>query len=127
MEKTLKRTIVLTGVLAAVLSLALGFGLNKVLGAPAAETPPAGEGGKATTVAKREPIETVAFALGAALTTGVACVAAGMAVGKVGAAALGAVSERPELLGRTLIFVGLAEGIAIYGLIVAILLMGYLR
>jgi V/A-type H+-transporting ATPase subunit K len=78
-------------------------------------------------VAKRDPIETAAFALGAAIVTGIACVAAGVAVGRVGAAALGAVSERPELLGRTLIFVGLAEGIAIYGLIVAIMLMGYLK
>ncbi len=125
MEKKLRRTIVFTGVLAAVLALALGFGLNQVLGA-GAEKPAAGEGEKAQVV-KREPMETVAIAFGAALTTAVACVAAAMAVGKVGAAALGAVSERPEILGRTLIFVGLAEGIAIYGLIVAILLMGYLR
>ncbi len=124
MEKTLKRTIVATGVLVALVSLALGFGLNKVLGA-AAEVP-AGEEGKRAAEVKREPIETVALVLGAALTTAVACVAAGVAVGKVGAAALGAVSERPELLGRTLIFVGLAEGIAIYGLIVSILLVRYL-
>lgn len=125
MEKTLRRTIVVMGVLVAVVSLAAGFGLNAALGAGAAE--PTDKEGQKAPVVKREPIETVAFALGAALTTGLACIAAGMAVGKVGAAALGAVSERPEILGRTLIFVGLAEGIAIYGLIVAILLMGYLR
>ena len=125
MEKTLRRTIVLTGVMVALVSVGLGYGLNAALGAGAAE--PADKEGQKASVAKREPIETVTLVAGAAITTCVACVAAGMAVGKVGAAALGAVSERPEILGRTLIFVGLAEGIAIYGLIVAILLMGYLR
>jgi V/A-type H+-transporting ATPase subunit K len=53
----------------------------------------------------------------------VACVAAGYAVAQVGAAAIGVLSEKPELMGRVLIFVGLAEGIAIYGLIIAIMLM----
>ena len=124
MEKRLHRTIVLTGLLVAVVSLGLGFGLSRAL---AAGSEPEPKGAAKESVTKRDPIETVAFALGAAIVTGVACVAAGLAVGKVGAAALGAVSERPELLGRTLIFVGLAEGIAIYGLIIAILLMGYLR
>ena len=45
------------------------------------------------------------------------------AVAIVGSAAVGALAEKPELLGRLLIFVGLAEGIAIYGLIVAILIL----
>ena len=49
---------------------------------------------------------------------------AGYAVAHVGAAALGAASEKPEIMGRALIFVGLAEGIAIYGLVVAIMLLG---
>ena len=48
------------------------------------------------------------------------------AVGHVGAAALGAMGERPEISGRALIFLGLAEGIAIYGLIVAIMILGRL-
>jgi len=55
----------------------------------------------------------------AAICTGLGCVGAGIAVAYVGAAALGLVGERPELLGRALIFVGLAEGIAIYGLLMA--------
>ena len=45
-------------------------------------------------------------------------------MGIAGAAAIGAVAEKPELLGRTLIFVGLAEGIAIYGLIIAFMVLG---
>lgn len=59
-----------------------------------------------------------------ALCVGFSSLAAGWAVSTVGAAAMGAISEKPELAGRALIFVGLAEGIAIYGLIVAIMLLG---
>lgn len=64
--------------------------------------------------------------IAAALSTGLATVGAGYAVGVVGSSALGAVSEDPTILGKTLIFVGLAEGIAIYGLIVSILILGRL-
>lgn len=64
--------------------------------------------------------------IAAALSTGLATIGAGYAVGSVGSSALGAVSEDPKILGKTLIFVGLAEGIAIYGLIVSILILGRL-
>jgi V/A-type H+-transporting ATPase subunit K len=64
--------------------------------------------------------------LAAALATGLSSVAAGVAVGQVGSAAMGAISEKPELTGRALIFVGLAEGIAIYGLIISIMILGRL-
>ena len=64
--------------------------------------------------------------LAAALSTGLATVGAGYAVAVVGSSALGAVSEDSSILGKTLIFVGLAEGIAIYGLIVSILILGRL-
>jgi len=64
--------------------------------------------------------------IGAALATGLAALGAGYAVGKVGAAAIGALAEKPELFGRLLIFVGLAEGIAIYGLIISILVLNRL-
>jgi V/A-type H+-transporting ATPase subunit K len=62
--------------------------------------------------------------IAAALSTGLATLGAGYAVGAVGSSALGAVSEEPGILGKTLIFVGLAEGIAIYGLIISILILG---
>jgi len=64
--------------------------------------------------------------LASALSTGLATIGAGYAVGAVGSSALGAVSEDPDILGKTLIFVGLAEGIAIYGLIVSIMILGRL-
>ncbi|MFZ7131736.1 MAG: ATP synthase subunit C [Eubacteriales bacterium] len=64
--------------------------------------------------------------LAAALATGLAALGAGIAVGNVGSAALGAVSEDEKMLGKTLIFVGLAEGIAIYGLVITIMILGRL-
>src|SRR5512134_1654695 len=64
--------------------------------------------------------------LGAALATGLSSLGAGFAVAKVATAAIGALAEKPELFGRLLIFVGLAEGIAIYGLIVSILILNKL-
>ena len=62
--------------------------------------------------------------LAAALAAGAS--ALGAAYAHVGSAAVGAIAEKPELLGRVLILVGLAEGIAIYGLIVAILILNRL-
>ena len=59
----------------------------------------------------------------AALATGLSSLGAGIAVAGVGSAAIGAIAEKPELLGRSLIIVGLAEGIAIYGLIISILIL----
>ena len=61
--------------------------------------------------------------LAAAISTGLATVGAGIAVSNTGAAAVGAIAEKPESFGRALIFVGLAEGIAIYGLIIAFLII----
>ena len=61
--------------------------------------------------------------MAAAIAAGLSTLAAGYAVAVVGSAAVGALAEKPELLGRVLILVGLAEGIAIYGLIVAVLIL----
>jgi V/A-type H+/Na+-transporting ATPase subunit K len=64
--------------------------------------------------------------IAAALCTGLATIGAGYAVATVGSSALGAVSEDPKILGKTLIYVGLAEGIAIYGLIISIMILSKL-
>ncbi len=61
--------------------------------------------------------------LAAGISAGLASVGAGIAVSGTGAAAIGAVAEKPDFLGRSLIFVGLAEGIAIYGLVIAFLVL----
>lgn len=64
--------------------------------------------------------------LGIGLPTGLAAIGAAIALGPIGSAALAVLAEKPELFGRTLIYLGLAEGIAIYGLVMSILLLGKL-
>jgi V/A-type H+-transporting ATPase subunit K len=62
--------------------------------------------------------------LAASIAIAGSALGAAIAVAYTGAAALAAMSERPELFGRAMVIVGLAEGIAIYGLIVAVILIG---
>ena len=62
--------------------------------------------------------------IGIGLPTCFATIGAGISVGPIGAASLAAISEKPENFGRSLVYLGLAEGIAIYGLVVSILLLG---
>ena len=62
--------------------------------------------------------------IGIGLPTGLAAIAAGIALGPVGSASLAVIAEKPEMFGRTLIYMGLAEGIAIYGLVMSILMLG---
>ena len=65
----------------------------------------------------------IAKYIAAALAVGFACIAGGMAVGKIGAAAMGAMSENADLSGKALPFVGLAEGICLWGFLVALLII----
>ena len=109
---------------AALLALSLLLGLAStalLLWAPQAQA--AGEAAAATL---KGAIDHSWVFIGAALATGLSSLGAGFAVAKVGAAAVGALAEKPELFGRLLIFIGLAEGIAIYGLIVSILMLNRL-
>lgn len=62
--------------------------------------------------------------IGIGIPTGLSSVGAALAVGPVGAAALAAIAEKPETFGRSLVYLGLAEGIAIYGLVLSILMLG---
>lgn len=62
--------------------------------------------------------------IGAGIAVGASSIGAGVAVAYTGSAALAAISEKPEMFGRTMVIVGLAEGIAIYGLIIAVILIG---
>ncbi|MBD3648728.1 MAG: H+transporting two-sector ATPase C subunit [Pseudomonadales bacterium] len=73
------------------------------------------------------PVEALKWGFGAAAAaTGVSSLAAGYAVAHVGSAGVGAMAEKPDLFGRILVMVGLAEGIAIYGLIISILILNQL-
>jgi V/A-type H+/Na+-transporting ATPase subunit K len=62
--------------------------------------------------------------IGAAIAVSGSSIGAGIGIAYTGSAALAAMSERPEMFGRSLVIVGLAEGVAIYGLVVAVILIG---
>lgn len=61
--------------------------------------------------------------LAAALSTGLGSIGAGVAVASAASAALGALSEDSKIMGKALIFVALAEGVAIYGLLISLLIL----
>lgn len=88
--------------------------------------------GFTTTASAAEAVtETASNAAGlgyiaAALSTGLSCVGGGIAVASAASAALGAISEDSSILGKSLIFVGLAEGVALYGLIISFMILGKL-
>jgi V/A-type H+-transporting ATPase subunit K len=88
---------------------------------------PAGAGAQAPATATTLPADAWRWGLmAAALATGLSSLAGGYAVARLGTAAVGALAEKPDLFGRLLIFVGLAEGIAIYGVIISILILNRL-
>ncbi|HIT90342.1 MAG TPA: ATPase [Candidatus Merdenecus merdavium] len=64
--------------------------------------------------------------IAAALVTGLSCIGGGIAVASAASAALGAISEDPSIFGKSLIFAGLAEGVALYGLIISFMILGKL-
>lgn len=75
-------------------------------------------------VAAASDMATAAAFIGAALVTGLGSIGTGMAVSSAAAAAIGAISENERIMGKALIFVGMAEGIAIYGLLVSFMILG---
>lgn len=94
--------------------LTLGFSVSVAFAADAPEAAASAASGSAVGLGL----------IGAALSTGLACIGAGIGVAFVGAAALGVVGEKPTLFGTTLIYMGLAEGIAIYGLVISLFILG---
>lgn len=101
-------------------------GFNAVLGLMAAGlgivwlfTPSTVYAGAAAESVIQDPYASLA----AAISIGMASIGAGIAVSSTGAAAVGTIAEKPESFGRALIFVGLAEGIAIYGLIISFMVL----
>ncbi len=110
-QKGIRRLLVLNGL---ILLGALGLFASVLAGA----VEPAQA---ATAAAGNDPR---AALLGAAIAVAGSTIGAGIAVSYTGSAALAAISEKPEMFGRSMVFVGLAEGIAIYGLVIAIILIG---
>lgn len=120
--ETLRRTIVAGAVVGILAAVVLAFAIDTVF---AQETPAEQEesGAKVREVTPTNSKYYMAVVLAAALSAGFGFLGGGYAVARVGAAALGAASERPELLTRALVFVALGEGIAVFGLVVAILMV----
>ncbi len=86
---------------------------------PASQQPASGETAEVVADSASSGLKYVA----AAIAVGIACLASGMAVGKIGAAAMGAMAENSELSGKALPFVGLAEGICLWGFLVALFII----
>lgn len=85
---------------------------------------PAAFGAEAAAAGAAVPPEVLQWGFASAVAaTGLSSLAAGYAVAAVGSAGVGAMAEKPELTGRVLVLVGLAEGIAIYGVIISILIL----
>ncbi len=106
--------------------LTMGAGILALVGTAALWLPGALADEPARAMAQLDPEIWKWGFMAAALATGASSIGAAYAVGRVGAAAMGTLAEKPELFGRLLIFVGLAEGIAIYGLIISILILNRL-
>lgn len=86
-------------------------------------------GGKVQAADTASAAASTAIGLGyiaAALVTGLSCIGGGIAVASASSAALGAISEDSSVLGKSLIFVGLAEGVCLYGLIISFMILGKL-
>jgi V/A-type H+-transporting ATPase subunit K len=60
----------------------------------------------------------------AAIAFGLGAIGAGIAIANVGAAAMGAIGERPEIASQALIFIALAEGLVVFGFITALMILG---
>jgi V/A-type H+-transporting ATPase subunit K len=95
---------------------------SQAAGAGAAATG-GGAGSQADVPPGRASVSSYAF-LAAAVAFGLGAVGAGIAIGNVGAAAMGAVAEKPEIAGQALIFVALAEGLVVFGFITALMILG---
>lgn len=81
------------------------------------------DSGETAAVEKQEGNSAAFKYIAAGIAVGLACIGGGMAVGKIGSAAMGAMSENAELSGKALPFVGLAEGICLWGFLVALLVI----
>ncbi|MCS7299159.1 MAG: ATP synthase subunit C [Spirochaetia bacterium] len=111
----LKRTVVLGSVLLSLSIILLFVFANSVYAAEETAT--------TTAAPSQDPLALGLKYVGAALAVGLAAIGAGIAVGPIGVSAISVIAEKPEMFGTSLIFIGLAEGIAIYGIAIAILIM----
>lgn len=118
---TLKRRI--SQSLVALFSLLLIIGTLFTFDVVAQESHTGGQNVSTTTTAAANNSATWAF-IAAAIAFGLGALGAGLAISNVGAAAMGAVAEKPEIAGQALIFVALAEGLVVFGFIMGLMILG---
>ncbi len=111
--KTMRSVVVAGSLVAVVLAAVLAVGIHQAFGQATEPNAPK------TAMSDANAKYFGALVIAAGVAGGLGFIGAGYAVGHVGAAALGAASERPEMLVKSLIFVALGEGIAILGLVIA--------
>lgn len=61
--------------------------------------------------------------IAAALAVGIGCIGCGSAVGHAAPAAIGALAEDPKTFGKALVFVAMGEGVGIFGVLIAIMIL----
>ena len=101
----------------------LFFAVLLVAGSVMAQAAPEAAAAAETAVAETDGIAASAKYIAVGLTMFGGSLAAGLAVGKVGSAAMGAAAEKPEVLSKAIIYVGLGEGIALFGFLIALFML----
>lgn len=81
------------------------------------------EAARAPITAEQAEVAKFGF-IAAAVAFGFGAIGAGIGIANVGAAAMGAISEKPEIAGQALIFIALAEGLVVFGFITALIILG---
>ncbi len=118
-EKVRRRFV--TGIVFLTTALAM-FGFATLVGVHA-QSAGASEAAVKTISQQQAQVSSFGF-VAAALAFGLGAIGAGIGVGNVGAAAMGAIAEKPEVAGQALIFVALAEGLMVFGFVIALMILG---
>lgn len=106
-------------------SLVVVVALMAIFGAVATVGAQAQEPAHGATVISAEQAKVQQFGLmAAAIAFGLGAIGAGIAIANVGAAAMGAIGEKPEIASQALIFIALAEGLVVFGFITALMILG---
>ena len=106
-----------------VLFIAFLVGMSCMLPASPEASAPTGDVAEAASEVVKAPSSGSAIFYAIAATMGIASMSAAYAVGKIGAAVMGAAAEKPEIMGKAIAFVGLGEGIALFGFLIALFLI----
>ncbi len=123
--QAVQRALVLSMAATAILAVGLFIGAAVGPGPDQAEAAaPAATPALQAPTTSTAPVDSGSAFIGAGIAVAASALGAGIAIAYAGSAALAAVSEQPDLFGRAMVVVGLAEGVAIYGLIVAVLILG---